>query len=263
MNRLIVSGLQVSYGPRRVLHGVDLTAGPGLLGLLGPNGSGKSTLIKAICGIVPSSGSIRFGPTDLRTLSHREQARMIAYVPQQIASGWPISVFDAILLGRRPYMGWRPARRDLDTVERIIERLGLGDLVGRDLAELSGGERQKVVFARALAQEPQLLLLDEPTSALDVHHKLELLSAVRREAEERGVAAVMAIHDLNLAGAHADRLQLLDEGRVYEEGEPLRVLTEDNLREVYQVSARIGIVDGRPHVLEFALPETAGRPLSG
>lgn len=259
MTRLTISDLRVSYGSREVLHGVDLDAGPGILGILGPNGSGKSTLIKAVCGIVPSSGRLRFAGDDLRAFDRRRRSQTIAYVPQRIASGWSVEVFDAILVGRRPYMGWRPTRHDLRVVDGIIEKLGLGELVHRDLTELSGGEQQKVVFARALAQEPKLLLLDEATSALDVHHKLELLAAVRNEVTERGVVVVMAIHDLNLAAAHTDRLQLLDRGRVREEGSPSLVLTEKNLRDVYGVSARVGDVEGRPHVLSFELPTAALR----
>lgn len=246
---LEVRDVHHAYGGTEVLRGVDLDAQVGLTGLLGPNGSGKSTLIRRAATILDGPGSIRFDGTPLSDLDDRTRSRTVAYVPQATTSRWPMRVVEAVMLGRRPHMGWRASATDRRVVGEVLGRLDLDHLADRDVRDLSGGQRQKVLLARALAQEPRLLLLDEPTSALDVRHQVEVLAVVRAEVRDRGLVALMAIHDLNLAATHTDRLHLLHGGRVRVSGTATDVLTVGHLREVYGVDARIAEVDGRPHVL--------------
>jgi len=185
---LQISGLRVGYRRREVLRGLDLTVARGaVLGLLGPNGSGKSTLIKTIARIVqPTAGELRWEETDLTQLSRRDLAKVVAYVPQSIDVSFSQNVREAVLLGRTPHFGSRPRRSDWERVDEAIRQLGLTDLVDRHTAELSGGQAQRVLIARALAQEPQILLLDEPTSALDLRYQLQTLHLAHQIAVERG-----------------------------------------------------------------------------
>lgn len=246
MVMLKIENLHFSYGNGgKVLRGIDLRLEEGeVVTLTGPNGSGKSTLLKCICGINPGyTGRIEIGGRDLREMPSRERARLIAYVPQSEDRGFPCTVYDAVLMGRRPYIQWSPTREDHEIVEAIIEAMGLGGLVARDVNRLSGGQRQKVLIARALAQLPSVLLLDEPTSNLDIKHQLEVMDVVR-ELTGHGVSSLVAIHDLNMASRFGDRCVLLHEGRVYAEGDWSEVLSRQNLMEIYGVSCCIIHRDG-------------------
>lgn len=235
---LKIDNLHFSYGNGdKVLQGINLHLNEGeVVTLIGPNGSGKSTLLKCICGINPSyTGRIEVRGRDLKEMTSRERARLIAYVPQSEDRGFPCTVYDAVLMGRRPYIQWSPTREDHEIVESIIEAVGLGDLVDRDVNRLSGGQRQKVLIARALAQLPSVLLLDEPTSNLDIKHQLEVMNVIR-ELAGHGVSSLVAIHDLNMASRFGDRCVLLHQGSIYAEGEWSEVLNQQNLMEIYGVS---------------------------
>jgi len=236
------------YGGRRVLDGVSTTIRPGeVLGLVGPNGAGKSTLVRALLGFNrPDSGSIFIEGRNIAAIPGRQRAKLMAYVPQSSTMGFPITVFESILLGRTPHMGARVTERDTAIVEDLLARLKLESFADRLMSELSGGERQRVMLARALAQEARILVLDEPTSALDIGNQLFTLRVVGEIARERGVAALIAIHDLSLAARFAERLILLHGGKVRAHGGWEDTLTSEAIHEVYGVKAHVGMVEGAP-----------------
>ena len=252
MTALAVQELTVSLDRTPVLRGVTCVApAGGWLALIGPNGAGKSTLVKAAAGLVPYLGAIHLDGTDIRSLRTRDRARLIAYVPQEPVLPADMTVQDYVLLGRTPHLGYLggPGRHDRDRAAAALERLDVARFARRRLAQMSGGERQRVVLARALATEPRLLLLDEPTSMLDVGHQqqvLELVDGLRREA---GLTVLSTLHDLTVAGQYADELVMLHEGRVAASGPAAAVLTADLIHAVYaaQVIVTTG-PDGRPVV---------------
>ena len=232
-----------------VLQNVDFQAEDGhFLAILGNNGAGKSTLLKCMNGILkPDAGSLLLDGEDLLTMPHRQVAQRVAFVAQTVAST-QMTVHDRVMLGRRPYMGWSFSREDHDIVHAAMARLGLMDMRGRFLNQLSGGERQKVMLARALAQQPRLLLLDEPTSALDIRNQYQVLKIVGELCRTEGLTAVVVIHDLTLALRFCDRFLLMRDGQVYRCG-GLEVLDKTALREVYGVDAEPVVVNGRHIVL--------------
>ena len=232
-----------------VLQNVDFQAEDGhFLAILGNNGAGKSTLLKCMNGILKQdAGSLLLDGEDLLTMPHRQVAQRVAFVAQTVAST-QMTVHDMVMLGRRPYMGWSFSREDHDIVHAAMARLGLMDMRGRFLNQLSGGERQKVMLARALAQQPRLLLLDEPTSALDIRNQYQVLKIVGELCRTEGLTAVVVIHDLTLALRFCDRFLLMRDGQVYRCG-GLEVLDKTALREVYGVDAEPVVVNGRHIVL--------------
>ncbi|PYG84343.1 iron complex transport system ATP-binding protein [Ruminiclostridium sufflavum DSM 19573] len=217
--------------------GFDLDAGE-CLAILGNNGVGKSTLLKCIDRIHRiHSGSVIINGKDMHTLSRREMAQSIAYVPQNTASSH-IMVFDAVLLGRKPYIRWDVGEEDKQIVSQIIERFGLLGYKARYLDELSGGELQKVVLARAMAQQPVFLLLDEPTSNLDPRNQHEMLNNVRTLAKEHGMGVAIVIHDLNLAVRYCDKFLFLKDGHAYSYG-GIETVTPKAIEAVYNMKAEI------------------------
>ena len=257
---LEVAGLSFSYNGTHVLRGVNAGVAPGeVLGIVGPNGAGKTTLIKCIARILnPSGGTVTLDGSDTRGLSRAELARQLAYVPQDMPVRFPVRVFDAVLAGRRPHLAWRPSKADRSRTAEILAQLGLTELALRDLDQLSGGQLQKVLLARALVQETRFLLLDEPTSSLDLRHQLEMLELVCGLAAEGGLGIVMALHDLNLAARFAHTLMLLHLGRSFCSGPPAEVITPENLREVYGVEAAVQSLNG--HLTIQALACAGRRP---
>jgi iron complex transport system ATP-binding protein len=239
---LRISSLEVGYGKRQVVKGANLTVEKGeLVGLLGSNGSGKSTLIKTIAGInTRTNGSITWnGDTDLSTLARKDLAKIVAYVPQSIGLSFGLDIREAVLLGRTPYFGTRPRDEDWDHVEAAMQRMGLDELGDRAVTELSGGQGQRVLIARALAQDPEILLLDEPTSALDIRYQWQTLEVARDVTRKNNVAAVIAIHDLNQAARFTDRVVFLQDGVVIAEGRPADVYTPDLIKRVYGVDVEL------------------------
>jgi iron complex transport system ATP-binding protein len=249
---LAVQELSVSLDRTPVLHGVTCTAvAGGWLALIGPNGAGKSTLVRAAAGLVAYGGAIRLDGTDLRSLRLRDRARLMAYVPQEPVLPPDMTVEQYVLLGRTPHLGYLsgPGRHDRERAAAALERLDVARFAGRRLARMSGGERQRVVLARALATEPALLLLDEPTSMLDVGHQQQVLELVDRLRRESGLTVLSTLHDLTAAGQYADELVLLHEGRVAAAGPAASVLTTELIAAVY--AARVSVTagqDGRPVV---------------
>jgi iron complex transport system ATP-binding protein len=240
---LEIEGLIVDYGPRRVLQGIDLTVQPGeILALIGPNGAGKSTLIKAISGVVPAqAGRIRLDGEDLIRLSPAQRARCLAVVPQARRLPADYTVWQTVLLGRTPYLGWlgQPASQDRVRARWAMEQTATSPLAERRIGELSGGEQQRVLLARAVAQDTPVLLMDEPTAHLDLQHQTALLTLARSLASEERRAILMALHDLNLAALYADRVALLVGGRLRAVGAPEAVLTPELVSSAYQIPVHI------------------------
>lgn len=256
---LQATALRSRYGGRastEVLRGVDFTLAPGeVLGLVGPNGSGKSSLLKCLAGLRPlSGGHLLLEGRSLTGYARQEMARAIAYVPQHTGPSMSLRVIDMVLLGRLPHRGRGTAQQDQTIALAAIERLALQPLALRHFSDLSGGERQRVLMARALAQQGRLLLLDEPTSDLDLRHQLATLQTVHELSRQRGVGAVIAIHDLALAARFCDRLLMLRAGAVLAAGTPQQVLTPDNVEALFGVSARIGNDGGLPYVIPISAP---------
>ncbi len=212
---LEVKGLDFAYNGRRVLEQVSLALEAGcIMAVVGVNGAGKTTLLKSLNRVLePGPGVVFCDGRDVRDFSRSELARKMGYLPQQAAGG-RLTVFESVLLGRRPYLAAGMSARDYQVVEAALARLGLAELAMRPVSQLSGGQFQKVLLARALAQEPRVLLLDEPTSSLDLKNQLEVMGLVRRVVDEQHLAAVVSIHDLNLALRFADTFVFLKDGRV-------------------------------------------------
>jgi iron complex transport system ATP-binding protein len=248
---LTITNLHFRYGETIVLRGVDLSIGAGeVVSLVGPNGAGKSTLLKCVNRILsPSEGRIELDGRDTADYRRRDLARAVAFVPQQAGPAMSLPVVDMIGLGRAPHRGYNTAAYDRSVVLDVVEKLNLQSLAFRLFGELSGGERQRVLIARALAQEGRLMLLDEPTTALDLRHQLEMMMIVRSVASERGIAALIAIHDLALASRFSDRLVMLGGGKVQVQGGWKDVLTTSHLEAVYGVSAVVGTDQGMPYVI--------------
>jgi len=249
---LAVRDLTVALDGTPVLHGVSFgVAAGGWLCLIGPNGAGKSTILRAAAGLLAYGGTIRLAQADLGSLRGRARARAIAYVPQAPVLPPDMLVADYVLLGRTPHLGYLggPGRRDRLLARQALDKLDVSQFTGRRLEQMSGGERQRVVLARALAAEPSVLLLDEPTSMLDIGHQqqvLELVDGLRRSA---GLTVLSTLHDLTIAGQYADELVLLDAGRVAAAGPAAAVLTAELIARVY--AARVEVSkgrDGRPVV---------------
>lgn len=232
----------VSYGKREVIRGFTDTVRSGeWLGLIGPNGAGKSSLLKAVVGVVPSTGDVLVDGASLALRSRSRRAAVVAYVPQDPLMPEDMTGFEYALLGRAPYVGYfgTESRSDRAMVTDVLDRLELGQFAARRLGHLSGGERQRLVIARALATEAPILLLDEPTSSLDIGHQQQALELVARLRNDHGLTVISAMHDLTLAGLYSDRLALLHEGVVVAAGEPEAVLRPETLAEFYGVRVSV------------------------
>jgi len=256
---LTVAGLRFRYDSRPALDGVRFELAKGrVLVVLGVNGAGKSTLLKCVNRILrPQRGAVLVRGRDLRELRGREIARYFGYVPQK-GGGEELSVFDAVLLGRKPHIRWEPRGVDYAVVERVLQTLHLEEMALRPVHTLSGGETQKVLMARALAQEPEVLLLDEPTSNLDLRNQLESMRLVEHAVRDHGISAMVSIHDLNLALRMGDAFLLLKDGRVHTLADRTGV-TGDVIREVYGVDVVLEEVAGIPvMVLKDIHREAAG-----
>jgi iron complex transport system ATP-binding protein len=239
---LSATGLSVSLAGRGILHGIDLAIEAGAwVGIVGPNGAGKTTLLRALAGTIAYSGVVEIGGHPAEALGVRRRAREVALVPQRPEIPHGMSVSDYVLLGRAPHQGYLAieSTNDLREVESALASLELGDVAGRSLESLSGGECQRVVLARALAQAAPIMLLDEPTSSLDVGHQQQLLTLVDGMRRSCGLTVVSAIHDLTLAAQFCDRLVMLAGGRVVEDGSASHVLTESSIRRHYGARVRV------------------------
>jgi iron complex transport system ATP-binding protein len=243
-----LENVSVTLGSRQAVAGISTELTNSLIGLVGPNGAGKSSLVRAIAGLVPSDGTILIDGRSKMAL--RERARRIAYLPQGQAVFWPVTVERLVALGRLPHLApfGRPANADLDAIERALTRTDLLELRDRSVDQLSGGERARVLLARALAVEAPLLLADEPLAALDPAHQIEVMQLLRAEAA-RGATVIAVLHDLTIAARWCDRLLLIDKGQLVADGAPREVLTAERIDAVYGVSAFIGEAEGEPLIV--------------
>jgi iron complex transport system ATP-binding protein len=240
---LKVTGLEFNYEGCPVLKGIEFELKQGeILGLLGINGAGKTTLLKCLNRILkPQAGTVFLDKENVRDMSRNEIATHFAYVPQKYGEE-PLTVYDTILLGRKPYIKWEATPNDLRIVEAILHRLDIEHLALRPTNQLSGGEMQKVIIARALAQEPEVLLLDEPTSNLDLKNQLQVMQLVTMAVREHDMAAIVSVHDINLAFRFVDHFLMLKEGRVHLSAAKEQVTAAD-IEEVYGVKVVVGAVD--------------------
>lgn len=246
---LSVHKISFRYNSHPVFQDVTFELPSGrILGVLGVNGAGKSTLLKCINKVLrPYRGSVFLDGTDLLTLSRDAIARRISYVPQRYSEDH-VTVFDAVLLGRKPHIKWAASDRDMRVVESLLTMMGLEEYALRPLSTLSGGEAQKVIIARALAQEPEVLLLDEPTSGLDLRNQLEVMNLIANVVRTQGMSAVVAIHDLNLALRFADLFLILKDGSIRAMGTK-DALTPEVIEEVYGVHSILSMVEGYPVIV--------------
>jgi iron complex transport system ATP-binding protein len=245
-----IKNLSYHYkGYPQVLNDVSFDIEPGkFLAILGNNGVGKSTLLKCFNHILkPDAGEVLLDGQNLLKMSGREVAKQVAFVSQSVPST-QMTVHDVVMLGRRPYMKWGFTPEDHAIVHEAMDRLGLNAMRGRFLGQLSGGEKQKVMLARALAQQPKALLLDEPTSALDIQNQYQVLKIVRDICHKDNMVAVVVIHDLNLALRFCDHFLLLKDGKVYRHGDR-SILDSTALKEVYGVDAKVVEIEGQHMVL--------------
>ena len=234
------------------LHDVSVRISPGsLTGLLGPNGCGKTTLLKLLSGVLkPELGSVRLGDREVRLLSPRAVAQQIAVVPQETHPAFDFTVLEMVLMGRHPHLGafQLEGPTDLAIARDAMIATGIAHLAGRAYMTLSGGEKQRVVIASALAQQPRVLLLDEPTASLDLGYQLEIASLLKQLNRERGVTMVLATHDLNLAASLCDTLVLVRGGRVLMQGPALEVLTSATVEQLYGVIADVTFHERAGHL---------------
>jgi len=246
---LSVNGLAFDYPSRPVLRNINFSICNGtFLAVLGVNGAGKSTLLKCINRVLkPRVGTVLIQKEEVAKLSRRELAKRIGYVAQR-REQLNTTVFDAVLLGRKPYIQWEASSKDLETARKALSILELEEYSLRYFDELSGGEQQKVMIARALAQEPDLLLLDEPTSNLDLKNQMEVLKIIKKIVAAGRIAAVVSMHDLNLAIRFADKFILLKNGEIFAAG-GLEVMTPENIEKVYSTPVKIMEVDSIPVVV--------------
>lgn len=240
---LEIKSLTAAYGSQTILKDLSLNVRSGeVLAIVGPNGAGKSTLIRVISGVHPiQAGQVRLDGADLQGLSPIERARCMAVVPQARELPAAFTVYQTVLLGRTPYLSWlgTAGKKDHAHVHTALEQTHTLTLAKRRVGELSGGEQQRVLLARALAQDTPTLLLDEPTTHLDLQHQSSLLNLVQQLAHQRELMVLMVLHDLNLAGLYADRVAILQSGRIKAIGSPAEVLTEAILSQVYHVPVNV------------------------
>lgn len=246
--------LGVRYGDHRIWDGVNITIdSPGLVTILGPNGVGKSTFMYTINRILaPSEGTVYLDGEDVQKLDYKRIAKKVAYVPQASNETFSMTVMDTVLMGRYPHSGYGTAQKDLEIAAECLKMLDITDLAMRNFDELSAGQHQKVMIARGLAQEPEILMLDEPTSNLDIYHQIYVMKMLRDIAHRRGITVLVICHDLNIASRFSDRMILFSKGSVQVDGTSEEVVTEENIRDVYGVTTDIVRVDGRPYVIFHA-----------
>ena len=244
-----IKGISFSYGKTKILDNISFQVREGeCVGILGNNGVGKSTLITCLNKIrIPKSGSLFINEVNIEGMNRVEIARNISYVAQKNEIS-QMTVFDSVILGRKPYIKWSLSQRDIDLCDEMINKVGLSDFKLRLMNELSGGELQKVMLARALVQEPKLLLLDEPTSNLDPKNQHETMALVKTIAKEKNISVLIVIHDLSLALRYCDKFLFLSNGEVYKYGDE-SIITNKTIEDVYGISSDVVVLNGRKVVV--------------
>ena len=239
---LKIQSLSASYGSRQILHNISLDVQSGeVLALIGPNGAGKSTLIRAASGVIPHTGNVRTNGDNFASLSPMQRAKYIATVPQAVSMPPAYTVWETVLLGRTPYLGFlgQVSEKDEEIARQSLQRVSALPFVDRRIGELSGGEQQRVLLARALCQSTPILLLDEPTAHLDLQYQVSLLELVRDLAHKDNFAVLVALHDLNLAAHYADRIALMVAGNIKAMGSPKEVLQPKLIADAYCLPVQV------------------------
>lgn len=240
---LKINNLSVFYGDRQILHEIQLEVQSGeIVALLGPNGAGKSTLIRSISGVIPiRNGNIFVDQKDVTSLSTMERARHISVVPQAISVPPAFTVWETVLLGRTPYLNFlgQTSAKDEAIARQALEQVDVLHLIDKRMDEISGGEQQRVLLARTLAQDTPILLMDEPTTHLDISHQIDLLKLITKQAREKNLTVLVALHDLNLASMFADRIAIVQHGLLCVAGTPQETLTSEIINSVYHVPVHI------------------------
>ncbi len=241
-----------------VLNEFNLSVESGeIVGIIGPNGSGKTTALKLLSKVLrPSRGKVTLMGKDISHMKQRDMAKIVAVVPQGEITAFPFTSREVVLMGRSPHLGfWNMENEhDLRVADNAMALTDTLELADRNIDELSGGERQRVIVARALSQEPQVMLLDEPTSFLDINHQVEIFDLIKRLNGERELTVIIVSHDLNMASEYCDRLILMKNGKSYRDGSPKEVMTEANMRDVYEVNTVVSdnIITGAPHIVPIS-----------
>ncbi|MDR1690805.1 MAG: ABC transporter ATP-binding protein [Candidatus Methanoplasma sp.] len=249
--KLRMEGVEFSYGSDPILQNICLELHPSeVLGILGPNGSGKTTMLKCINGILtPKQGSIALDAEEVRSMPRQDVAKNISYVPQNSQNIASPNVFEVVLMGRRPHIKWEFGERDKEIAWKAMEDMGVKMFASVEFSKLSSGQAQRVLIARAIAQETRILLLDEPTSNLDIKHQIDVMNTIHRTVHDMKIGACAIVHDLDLAMRFCDRIILLSEGRIVAAGPTRTVLTPANIKNVYGVDSVIDESYRRPRVL--------------
>jgi ABC-type cobalamin/Fe3+-siderophores transport system ATPase subunit len=254
---LKIENLSAFYGTQQVLHDINLDVKNGeVLALIGPNGAGKSSIIRAISGVIHArAGRVTFDEHDFLRQSATQRARLIAVVPQVTSLPAAFTVWETVLLGRTPYLNFlgQTSSADEQIARSSLQRVDALHLSDRYVGEISGGEQQRILLARALAQQTPVLLLDEPTTHLDIQHQSALLNLVNAQAHQCNLAVLMVVHDLNLAALYADRVALLEHGRLRAVGTPAEILNEKTLKPIY--GADLNIVQHPDYLIPLIFPE--------
>lgn len=256
---LRVEDLSVTLGRRDVVRGISFCAAANSLTfVVGPNGAGKTTLLRALCGLVPATGKMRWGDRNLAHMTASARARTLGYVPQGHVAHWPISARTAVAIGRNAHTSslFQLSAEDQRAIDEALEAVDASDLGERPITELSGGERARVMLARALAVAAPLLILDEPVAALDPSHQIAIIELLQRLAHEQERTIICVVHDLTLAARYGDRVMILDDGQVYAIGAPSEVLTDDALGDVFGVSVARAMVEGETVLLPWRVSRT-------
>lgn len=249
--KINIKDLEFRYSKEKILKKVSLNITDGeCVSLLGPNGAGKSTLIKCIDGLLtPNKGGVFVNNKNIRLMNRRDISKIMGYVPQASSDRFSLKVFDMVLIGRSPHMTWRSSFEDKEKAINALKLLGIEDLAMRGFGELSGGQQQKVIIARAIAQETKILLLDEAISNLDIRHQLDVMEIVTKLVREYGISVVMVVHDLNIASRYSDKIVMMKKGEIVKVGNPQDVLTKENIANIYGVEAHIREIANKPHVV--------------
>lgn len=246
-----IKNLSFGYAhDRLILQDISLSIPQGeFIGILGPNGTGKTTLIRCLDGLLkPHAGDVLLDGTSIADISREELAKHIAYVPQFSRDEFSLTVMDTVLMGRLPYVRFSYSEKDMDLAADVLKQMNLTDLAHCSLHAMSGGERQRAYIARALAQETEIIILDEPTSSLDLHNQLLIMRTIEKISREKKVTILMTIHDLNLASLFCKKILMLQDARIFAFGETHDVLTEENVRQIYQVNTIVSETDGYKYV---------------
>ena len=245
-----IEDMTFGYDKNNILENVNLEiTEPGLVCILGPNGVGKTTIVKCINKLLkPRGGRVFVNGTDVSSMGLLDVAKILAFVPNSQQSVFSMTVPEAILMGRHPRAGWTTSERDIKVVDAAIDLLGLQEFSTRDIRQLSAGQTQRVLIARGLVQEPDILILDEPTSNLDVKYQMDVMRFLKAYALDRRIIVLMVCHDLNITAAYADRVILMYGKGVFADGKPAEVLTAGNIKTVYHVNAEVSDFNGIPQV---------------